>query len=98
MSAGHNPIQSYLAGNARAFPDKPFIESIDQEKSVTYGQFDWLTNQFAQLLKSRNVRPNERIVLLSGNSIEHLVAFLGVMKYGATICTINVDTNRLYLT
>ena len=98
MSAGHNPIQSYLARNARAFPDKPFIESIDQEKSATYGQFNRLTNQFAQLLKSRNVRPNERIVLLSGNSIEHLVAFLGVMKYGATICTINVDTNRLYLT
>jgi long-chain acyl-CoA synthetase len=97
MNAKLHMVQSYLAAHAKAQPDKVFIESIDQGKAITYRQFDLLTNQFAQLLKSRGVRANDRIVLLSGNSIEHLVVFLGTLKYGAAICTVNVDTNRAYL-
>ncbi len=97
MGHSQNPIHDYIARNALAVPDKPFIESISQEKSITYHQFDILTNQIAQFLNSRNIRANERVVLLSGNSLEHLAVFLGVMKYGATICTINTDMNRTYL-
>src|SRR5262249_21149045 len=37
---------------------------------------------------------NDRVALLSNNSIEHLVCYFGVMAYGATICTVHVEMNR----
>ena len=42
-------------------------------------------------------RPNDRLALMSNNSIEHLLIYLGVMAYGATACTIHVEMNALYI-
>ena len=36
-------------------------------------------------------------MLLAGNSIEHVVCYLGVMAYGATICTVHMEMNRPHL-
>jgi acyl-CoA synthetase (AMP-forming)/AMP-acid ligase II len=92
-----NSVFEWLQQQAAAFPRKPFVESFEQSKPVTYFELDLLTNRFCHYLKSRNVRANERVVLLCGNCLEHMVVFLGVLKYGATICTINTDMNRAHL-
>ena len=92
---GHELVD-WLDANNRRFPDKVFIESVDQDKSITHGQFWRLTNQLAHYLKDRGLRANDRIAMLSDNSIEHFATYIGVMRYGATICTIHVEMNAVY--
>jgi acyl-coenzyme A synthetase/AMP-(fatty) acid ligase len=43
------------------------------------------------------LRANDRVALLSHNSIEHLAVYLGVMAYGATICTVHVEMNSAHV-
>jgi acyl-CoA synthetase (AMP-forming)/AMP-acid ligase II len=95
--AYQNPFANRIQDYAQRFPEKIFVKSIDQGKSITYGQLDNLTNQLAGFLAAKGIGANQRVTLLSGNSLEHLVVFLGVLRYGGTICTINTDTNRAYL-
>ena len=47
-----------------------------------------------RFLRERGLGPNDRVALLSNNSIEHLLCYFGVMAAGATICTIHVEMNR----
>jgi acyl-coenzyme A synthetase/AMP-(fatty) acid ligase len=49
------------------------------------------------LYMTRGIGANDRVVLLSGNSIEHLIVYLSVLAHGATICTVNVEMNHTYL-
>ncbi|MEE8334696.1 MAG: class I adenylate-forming enzyme family protein [Alphaproteobacteria bacterium] len=94
--APETSLADWIAANAARFPDKIFIDSVDQGKSITYGQFATLTNRMGQYLKSRGIRPNDRVAMLSNNAIEHLAVYIGGMAYGATICTIHVEMNAVY--
>lgn len=89
-------VRDWIAANAGKYADKVFIQSIDQHKSITYGQFKEVCDRMAQFLKARDVGPNDRIAMLSNNSIEHLAVYMGVMAYGATVCTIHVEMNAVY--
>jgi len=88
---GADDIFSWLVANNRRFPDKVFIESIDQGKSISHGAMFRLSRQIAHYLRARGFKANDRVALLAGNSIEHLAVYFGVLAYGATICTINVE-------
>ena len=94
--AAETSLRDWIADAARRFPDKPFIDSIDQDKAITYAEFEALTNRIAQYLKARGLGPNDRVAMLSGNAIEHLAAYIGTMRFGATICTIHVEMNAVY--
>jgi len=94
--AAETSIRDWIEAAARRFPDKPFIESIAQDKAITFAQFRRLTNQIAQYLKAKGFGPNDRLAMLSNNSIEHLAVYIGTMRYGATICTIHVEMNAVY--
>jgi acyl-CoA synthetase (AMP-forming)/AMP-acid ligase II len=39
--------------------------------------------RFAGLLRAQGLRPNDRVVFLANNSIEHLLCYFGVMAAGA---------------
>jgi len=95
--AYQNPFASRIQEHARRWPEKVFLESVDQGKAITYGQLDDLTSRIAGFLAAQGIGANQRVTLLAGNSLEHLVVFLGTLRYGATICTINTDTNRAHL-
>ena len=90
-------LAAWLWRNATLYPDKPFIVSIDQDKSVTHRQFFALCGRIGRYLKARGIGANDRVALLSNNSIEHLATYVGTMAYGATACTIHVEMNELYL-
>jgi acyl-CoA synthetase (AMP-forming)/AMP-acid ligase II len=94
--AAETSLRDWIDNGARRFPEKPFIDSIDQGKAISYAQLRRLTNRIAQYLKAMGTGPNDRVAMLSGNSIEHLATYLGVMRYGATICTIHVEMNAVY--
>lgn len=95
--AGPQLLRHWINRAAQRQPDKICILSVDQDRQITYRQLQQLTRQVATFLHSRGIETNDRVVLLANNSIEHLVCYLGVMAYGATICTIHVEMNRNHL-
>ncbi|MEE9282041.1 MAG: class I adenylate-forming enzyme family protein [Myxococcota bacterium] len=88
---------TWLTQNAERSPHKVFIHSIDQNTAITHAEMLRLCHQIGNYLAARGVRANDRVALLSHNSLEHVAAYLGVMAYGATICTIHLEMNSLHL-
>ncbi len=89
-------VLGWLESNSRRFPDKPLIEAIDQEKSISHGEMYDLAARVGRALAARGIGANGRVALLSNNSIEHLAVYFGTLAYGATICTIHVEMNATY--
>ncbi len=95
--AGPGLIREWIERAARHDPDKPYIVSVEDGRTLSYGALYDLTRRMATLLGDRGIATNDRIALLAGNAIEHVVCYLGVMAYGATICTVHVEMNRRHL-
>jgi len=91
---GPNLLRHWIDRVAERDPDKAYIVCVDDRRTISYGQLQRLTRQIATFLAKRGIRTNDRVALLASNSIEHLVCYIGVMAYGATICTIHVEMNR----
>ena len=83
----------WLEKNARITPDKVAIRSIDQGKEITHGELFALSNKIGHYYESINIGQNDRVALLSNNSIEHLIVYLASLAYGCTICTIHIEMN-----
>jgi len=94
---GPNLLRQWIDRNADRNPEKVYIFSAEDGRTISYGQLRQLTRQVACVLRDRGIRANDRIALLAENSIEHLVCYIAVMAYGATICTLHVEMNRAYL-
>ncbi len=89
-------LRDWIAANAEKHPNKVFIQSIDQNKGITFSQFKSICDRMANYLQSKGIGSNDRIAMLSNNSIEHLCVYIGGMAYGATVCTIHVEMNAVY--
>ncbi|HSR54988.1 MAG TPA: class I adenylate-forming enzyme family protein [Alphaproteobacteria bacterium] len=83
-----------IAEQAAVRPDQVYVHSIEQNKDLTYRQLHELGNRMAQHFRDRGLKANDRVVMLSENSVEFMAVFLGVQRYGATIATANVEMNR----
>lgn len=59
--------------------------------TITFTELARKTDQFAQLLRSLNVKAGDRVLIRLPNSLEYPIAFLGAMKIGA----ISVPTSTL---
>jgi len=94
----YRPLRAVIAEQASRLADKTYVHSIDQDKSLTYAELFRLGNRMAQYFRDRGIKANDRIVMLSENSVEFFAVFLGVQRFGATIATANVEMNRDYLT
>jgi len=94
LSAGPEVLQDWIARAAARAPDKPWLVSADDGRTVSYRMLQETTGRIAALLRARNLGANSRVALLANNSLEHLLCYLGVMAYGATVCTVHVEMNR----
>src|SRR5258708_7299436 len=92
--AGPSLLRHWIERAAARDPDKAFIVSADDGRTLTHGQLLTLTGRIATHLRDQGIGTNDRIALLSNNSIEHLGTYFGVLAYGATICTVHVEMNR----
>ena len=90
----YRPIGAIIAERAARHPDKTYVHSIEQDKSLTYGDLHRLGNRMAGYLGDRGLAANDRVFMLSENSVEFMAVFLGVQRFGATIATANVEMNR----
>ncbi len=94
----YRPIADLIAGGAREHGSQIYVKSVDQGgKELTYTQLLHLTNRIAHFLERQGLGPADRVLLLSDNSIEFILLYLGVLRYGATLAAVNVDANRQHL-
>src|SRR5271154_7523554 len=91
---GSNLWQSWIARAADRAPDKLWVISADDGRTVSYGELRDVTGRVATFLRHRGIGRNDRVALLANNSIEHLLCYFGVMAAGATICTVHIEMNR----
>ncbi len=92
--AGSNLLQSWIARAADRAPDKLWVISADDGRTVSYGELRDVTGRVATFLRRRGIGRNDRVALLANNSIEHLLCYFGVMAAGVTICTVHIEMNR----
>ncbi len=92
--AGPTMLHDWIARAAARDPDKPWIVSAEDDRTVSYGQLREITGRMATALSTRGIGRNDRIALLSNNTIEQLLCYFGIMAYGATICTVHIEMNR----
>ena len=93
-AAGPELLREWIERAARRDPDKTWVVSAEDGRSVTYGQLRDMIGRFAAFLHARGLGRNDRVALLANNSIEHLLCYFGVMAAGATVCTVHIEMNR----
>jgi acyl-coenzyme A synthetase/AMP-(fatty) acid ligase len=93
-NTGPKLLRDWIARAALRNPRKAWIVSADDGRTVSYGQLRDVTARIATVLRERGITAHDRVALLANNSIEHLLCYLGVMSYGASICTVHVEMNR----
>jgi long-chain acyl-CoA synthetase len=98
VDSGPGLLRDWIARAARRDSDKPWIVSVSDGRTITFGQLRDAAGRIATLLHDRGIGRNDRVALLANNCIEHLLCYFGVMAYGATICTVHVEMNRYQLT
>jgi acyl-CoA synthetase (AMP-forming)/AMP-acid ligase II len=95
--AGPGLLRAWIDRAAELHPDKPYAISADDGRSLSYGDLSRYVRGIAAFLRGQGITTGERIALAADSSIEHVVCYLGVMAYGATVCTVHVEMNRPHL-
>ncbi|MFY9694297.1 MAG: class I adenylate-forming enzyme family protein [Xanthobacteraceae bacterium] len=93
-TAGPELLRDWIERAARRGPDKTWVVSAEDGRSVSYGQLRDVVGRFVALLCARGLGRNDRVALFANNSIEHLLCYFGVMAAGATVCTVHIEMNR----
>tara|TARA_B100001123_G_scaffold14833_1_gene16812 strand:- start:148 stop:1716 length:1569 start_codon:yes stop_codon:yes gene_type:complete len=94
---GAKSFHQVLRHNAKQWPDRTYAHCIDQFKSMSYGALYSVSNRVAHFFQSRELKANDRVLLLAENSVENLAIFVSVLRYGATLATVHVEMNRVHL-
>ncbi|OPX97614.1 MAG: putative sulfoacetate--CoA ligase [Syntrophorhabdus sp. PtaB.Bin047] len=74
-----------IENHSRHQPDKVFIESLDQNKSITFREMCEWCNRFANFLKDIGMTERDKVTLIGKNSIETMIIYFGTLKYGAIL-------------
>ncbi len=83
MNIAHN-----VERGARFFPHKTAL--IFEGKSFTYKQIDRLANRVANGLRGLGISRGDRVALFLPNIPEFVISYLGILKIGAVVVSLNV--------
>ena len=82
-------IGSLLTKRTLMNPTNEALYDVTQEQRFTYAELNDLTNQVANGLLAKGVKPGDRVALLLMNSTEFVTTFFAVAKIGAVIVPLN---------
>jgi long-chain acyl-CoA synthetase len=84
-----------IESNARRFGDKPAL--LWDDGKLTWSELDGFASGFSRYLSTQGVRTGDRVALVLPNRAEFVIAFLAVLKLGATAAPLNplVKTEEL---
>ncbi len=72
---------------------KDAICIFEEPAGLSFGDLDRATDSLAAALAARGIRPGDRIGLLCPNGSTFVVAYLGILKAGATVVPLNLLLN-----
>ncbi|MEH2327777.1 long-chain fatty acid--CoA ligase [Nostoc sp.] len=81
-------IAHHIERGFQLYPDK--IALIFEEKSFTYKQLNQLVNRLANSLRGLGIKKGDRVVLFLPNIPEFIISYLGILKIGAVVVSVNV--------
>ena len=98
MSLPFRPVRTLLDEWRRRDAGKPAIVDLDQEgRSISWGDLAAEADRVAGFLADRGVKPGGKVALLSDETIEKLILWIGIWRYGAAVCPLNVEMNETHL-
>ncbi len=94
----HRSIPHLLEERAAEHPERNLIAQREVGpdlktgawRFMTYGEANAKANQVAQALLDRGMGQGDGVMILSANSIEHMVMMLGAMKAGVPVAPVSV--------
>jgi long-chain acyl-CoA synthetase len=95
--AAYRGVLELLRFHAERNPDRIFLRSIDQDLAMSWREMYQWSNRIARFLTARGIGANDRILVLTENSLENLVLYFAILRHGATYCAINVEVNSAHL-
>ena len=88
----YNAVSDFIDANvARGLGSK--VAFADPERSITYGELQKRSCQFAAALHRLGFRQEDRIALLLPDSIDYPVAFWGAIRAGVVVIPLNIFLN-----
>src|SRR5688572_153435 len=87
MSKSRN-VSSLLTTTASQHPGRTAI--VFGADSVTYAELDAASNQVANLLVARGVRPGDKVAVSCPNTPHFTTIYFGILKAGAVVVPLNV--------
>jgi O-succinylbenzoate-CoA ligase len=82
-------IGSLLTKRTLLNPDNEALFDVVQNQRFSYSELNNLTNQVANGLLARGVKPGDRVALLLMNSTEFVTTFFAIAKIGAVVVPLN---------
>src|SRR3954447_21205745 len=80
-------IPALLAASAERFRDG--VAVVDERTSLTYPQLLASAREFAAALVAHGIERGDRVAIWTFNSVEWIVAVLGIFEAGASLVPIN---------
>jgi len=93
IGAPASSMAAVLRARAAAHPDRPLAAHRDEQDrwvALTYGEARASSDGLAQSLLDLGLGPKRPLMILSGNSVEHLLLSLGAYTAGAPVMPISV--------
>jgi acyl-coenzyme A synthetase/AMP-(fatty) acid ligase len=90
-------IRQVLRAHGTRHPDKTAIHDLDQDKPIGWGELHREANRVANWLVGRGVGKGDRVGLLSDESVEKLIIWMGIWRLGAVVCPLNVEMNEAHI-
>jgi acyl-coenzyme A synthetase/AMP-(fatty) acid ligase len=90
-------IRAVLDTYRERHPNKTALHDLDQEKQISWGQLHEWSNRVARHLESRGIKKGDRIGLLSDESVEKMILWMGIWRLGAVVCPLNVEINAQHI-
>ena len=91
------PIATLLERYRDRHPGKTAIVDLDTGRSIDFAGLHETANRVANFLAARGVGPGDRVGLLSEESLEKLIVWLGIWRLGAVVCPLNVEMNEAHV-
>ena len=86
---GPSLVHQFLETSATRDPRKTAV--VHERSRAAYGDLNGWANHLASGLAGVGIRPGDRVVLLSANSIAYIVAYYGILKAGGIVASLNTD-------
>ncbi len=97
LEVPYEPLADLLKRYSERHPEKAAIVDVETDVSIDFGTLHQTVNDVAQRLKQLGVGHGDRVLLLSDESIDKLIAWLGIWRIGAVVAPLNVELNAVHL-